>query len=292
MTTSEYAFRPPPDHGGPVPVTVLDTTTEGLWLLQALCGVECLPAILVLRPYASVDGPPVGHPGIAVLREAGALLDDGQEGVAVHPRIATWIDVLGAPDVALCGSIRRGDEYLRLAVARRDAMHVAATRCDDDMSIEELGDAGSLRTLLARILPLCGPPLEPARFEPITVPSAALLDGLGDVVRGEHSPAVALSGLGLTAEQRRMLILAADEPRMEFAMTVVQHDSRGDHVAQAAVTVTDTAAGRLVTGPLRGDDGSWWTQISPGTDAATARALRSLLSTLPTPAWSEHSRLN
>ena len=143
VSAAEFSFRPPPQRGGPVPVTVLDTTCEGIWLLQALCGVEFLPASLVLRPYVSAAGPPVGHPGLPILRAAGALLD----GDVVHPRIARWIEALGAPDVVLCGNLRRGHDYLRLAVARREALHVAITRSGDEVTVEEMGRVDSLRDL-------------------------------------------------------------------------------------------------------------------------------------------------
>jgi hypothetical protein len=282
----DFALRPAPERHCSVPVSVLETTCEGAWLLQALCGVETLPAALMLRPYVAAAGPPVGHPGIAVLRDAGALLDDH----TVHPRIAEWLEVLGAPDVELYGGIRRGDDYLQLVVARRDGLHVAASRHHDDVTIEDLGQVGSLRELVERILPLCGPPVEPVGFEPLTVPSQGLIEGLGQVVRGEHTAAVALGGLGLSAQQRRVLMRAADQPLTELSLGAVQHDSRGDHVANAAVTVTDTTQGRIVTGPTRSEDGTWWTRISPGTTDAVARSLRALVVTLPTPAWREHSR--
>jgi hypothetical protein len=246
---------------------------------------------LMPRPYVAAAGPPVGHPGIAVLRDAGALLDDH----TVHPRIAEWIEVLGAPDVELYGGIRRGSDppdYLQLAVARLDGLHVAASRHHDAVTIEELGQVGSLRELVVRILPLCGPPVEPVGFEPISVPSLGLIEGLGEVVRGEHIPAVALGGLGLSVQQRRVLMRAADQPLTELSLGVIQHDNRGDQVANAAVTVTDTTDGRIVTGPVRGEDGTWWTHISPGTTDAVARSLRSLVATLPTPAWRVHSRLD
>jgi hypothetical protein len=112
------------------------------------------------------------------------------------------------------------------------------------------------------------------------------------VMRGEHASAVALGGLGLSAEQRRVLMRAADQPLTEMSLVVIQHDSRGDYIADSAVTVTDTIDGRIVTGPVRSEDGTWWTHISPGTTDAVVRSLRSLVSTLPTPAWREHSRLN
>lgn len=294
MDLSDFALHPAPERARPAPVSVLETTCEGVWLLQAFCGVETLPAALMLRPYVPATGPPVGHPGVAVLRDAGALLDDH----TVHPRIAEWIEVLGAPDVELCGGIRRDrdspdqPDYLQLAVARRDDLHVAASRHHDAVTIEELGRVGSLRELVARILPLCGPPVEPVGFEPVMVPSQGLSEGIGQVVRGEHTPSVALGGLGLSVQQRRVLMRAADQPLTELWLGVVQHDSRGDHVAEAAVTVTDTTEGRIVTGRVRSEDGVWWTHISPGTTDAVARSLRALVATLPTPAWREHSRHN
>ncbi|OMC13519.1 ESX secretion-associated protein EspG [Mycobacterium sp. SP-6446] len=291
MGPPEFALRRPLVRHVPAAVSTLDTTSEGMWLLQALCGVEALPATLMLRPYAAASGPIVGHPGIAVLRDAGALLDD----YTVHPRIAEWIEVLGAPDVEVYGGIRRGydaPDYLRLAVARRGDLHVAASRCHDDVTVEELGQVDSVRDLVGRILPLCGPSVEPIGFEPIMVPTQAFVAGLGQVVRGEQSPTVALGGLGLSTRQRRVLMAAADQPLTELSLGVVQHDSRGDHVAKAAVTVTDTTEGRMVTGPVRREDGTWWTHISPGTTDAIARSLRGLIATLPTPAWREHSRLN
>jgi ESX secretion-associated protein EspG len=284
----DFALHAAPERPRPAPVSVLQTTCEGVWLLQALCGEETLPAVLMLRPYVSAAGPPIGHPGVAVLREAGALLDS----YTVHPRVAEWIEVLAAPDVELCGGIRRGDDFLTLAVARRGDLHVAASRHNDDVTIEELGHVGSLRELVERILPLCGPPVQPVDFEPVTVPSIGLNDGIGQVVHGDQTAAVALGGLGLSARQRRVVMQALDQPLTELSLGVVQHDSRGDYVANAAVTVADTTDGRVVMGPVRSEDGTWWTHISPGTTDAVARSLKALVATLPTPAWREQSRLD
>lgn len=288
MDLPEFALHAAPDRHRAVAVSVLDTTCEGAWLLQALCGVETLPASLMLRPYVSAGDPLDRHPGFEVLRKAGVLLADD----TVHPRVAEWIDVLGAPDVELFGNIVRGDDALQFAVARRDDLHVAASRHQDAVTIEDLGRVGSMRELVARILPLCGPPVQPVDFEPITVPTLELAQGLIEAVRGEHTPAVALGGLGLTARQRRVLVQAADQPLSTLSLGVVQHDSRGDNIGNAAVTVADITEGRIVTGPVRTEDGSWWTHVSPGTTDAVARSLRALVDTLPTPAWREQSRLN
>ncbi|WP_204079389.1 ESX secretion-associated protein EspG [Mycobacterium riyadhense] len=288
-----FIRRQAPGHSGPPPVTAIETTCEGAWLLQALCGVEMLPSPLLLRPYVAATGVPGGHPGIPVLRTAGVLLDDE---LTVHPTVARWLETLGAPDIALCVDVRRGGEFMRLVVARRDSMHAAISRSGDNdadnVTIEDVGTVPSLRALYERILELCQrsrEPLDPARLEPITVPSADFVAGLGHVARGDHTPAVALRGLALTAEQRRIVMLAAESALLEASFALLVHDARGDHVALASAAVIDTEEGRIVTGPVRGDNGTWWTQIVPGTVDAGARALRSLVATMGT-SWANHSR--
>ena len=288
MITPNFVRRPAPRHSGPPPVSALTTTCEGVWILQGLCGVELLPATLLLRPWVTASGPPTDHPNIDVLREAGAVVDHD----SVHPKIAMWLETLGAADIELCANVQRGDSHMRLVIARRDGRHVAASRCGDDVTIEEVLGVGSMRDLLERILPLCGDEPEPARFDPITVPSGDFLDGLGQVVRGDHTAGVALGGLGLSAEQRRIVMLAAEDPLMQLSFAVVLHDRRGDHVALASASITDTAEGRIVSGPIRGDDRTWWTQIVPGTVEAGARALNSLVGTLGIASWHDHSRQN
>lgn len=288
MSPPKFLRRPPPAHGGPPPIRAVNTTCEGVWIMQALCGIELLPSSLLLRPWVSASGPPTGHPGIDTLRESGALVDDE----TVHPTITAWLETLAGPDIALCANVRRGDDHMRLVIARRASRHVAASRCGDDVTIEEVGAVASMRDLVDRIMPLCGPPIDPARFVPITVPSSAFLDRLGQVVRGEHTPAKALGSLGMDAEQREIVMLAADAPLMEVSFAVIVHDHRGDNVGKASASITDTARGRVVTGPVRGDDGKWWTQIVPGTADAAAQALTSLVSTLGGRTWHDHSRLN
>lgn len=290
MKRPVFATRPEPAHSGPRPVEALSITCEGLWLLQALCGVETLPSNLVLRPYISEIPAPTSHPGLAVLREAGVVVTDEHGSDAVHPQVALWLEALGAPDVVLCAMVTRGLADLRVAIARRGTLTVSAARFDDEVTIEEVGSVGSMRGLLTRLLPMCGPECAPAEFEPIVVPSAALLDGLAQIVRGDQTPAVALRSLGLDPQQRRVVTAAADEPEMQLSIAVVRHDSDGDHVGVAAVSVTDTHEGRVVTGPVRSEDGSWWTMVTPGTPAAGGRALETLLATVGLGSWGQHRR--
>jgi len=288
-----FTTRPGPGHAGPANIAALSTTTEGLWLLQALCGIETLPAVLVTRPYIADVGPPTAHPGLDALRDAGALLaGDHPE---VHPQIRGWLETLGAPDIVLGAMIERRShtgtaQHLRIAIARRGAMTVAATRHDQDVTVENVGAVPTMRALLARLLPLCGPDTTPADFDTIMVPTSDFLDGLTQVVRGEHTPKVALSRLGLTAGQQRVITAAADRPLMEMSLGIIRRDTSGDRVGIAAVAVTDTSEGRIVTGPVRSDSGDWWTTVTPGTLAAGAHALTNLLGTVGLSDWYGHDR--
>jgi hypothetical protein len=277
-----FARRPAPAHRGPVPVSSLHTTCEGIWLVQALCGIEMLPANLLLRPWVAEGGRPTGHPGVPVLRKAGVLIGDE----TVHPTIADWIETLAAPDIELAVCVRRGQDHLRVVIARRADTHVAASRCGDDVTIEELRGVGDVRELVARILPMCGTDVDPAGFDPISVASETFIDRLAEMTRGTKRP---FAGLGLSAEQRRMILLATDNPVMEASFAVVLHDRRGAHVGLVSASITDTEQGRVVAGPVRSEDGTWFTQIVPGTPAAAARAVAAVVSSMGV-TWHGHAR--
>ena len=114
-----------------VAVSALNTTCEGIWILQGRCGIETLPATLCLRPWLSESGTPPIHPALS---ESGAV-----SGETVHPTIQRWLEVLAAPDIELCVLASRGAQHLRMVVARRDGLHVAASRCGNDVTVEEIG---------------------------------------------------------------------------------------------------------------------------------------------------------
>lgn len=288
MTGAAFVGRPGPRMAGPRPASSLEITAEGLWLVQALCGVEALPAVLVCRPFVSECGLPESHPGYAVLEEAGVLLD----GQAVHPQVKLWVEALGNPDVVLACLIHRGGEHLRVAIARRGDMTIAAARHGENVTVESLGSGMTIAGVVERVLPLCGPVLEPARFDAVTVPTADLLSSLAQVLRGEHSPMVALGRLGMDADQHRIVTQAADHPIMELSMAVVTHGSNHQmQVSKAAATVTDTSAGRLISGPVRSESGSWWTLIAPGTTAAITSALNAVMATVGLADWSSTPRI-
>lgn len=288
MTIPEFGFDEDPVPAIPV-LRYLETTPEAVWLLQGLLGIENLAPMLLLRPYVvgEGEGPPTWHEGIGTLKEAGVLLEDG----SVHPQIAEWLDVIAIPDIQINAMLRRGENHLRLAIARRDDVHVCISRCEDSVVIEEMGEILSLQGLVDRLLPLCGPVTAPAKLEPLTVPTTELMHAIGSIMRGHHTMAAAMRSMDLSPDQQRILVEASDKPDMELSLTIIQHGQTEDHVAEAAVAVTDCAHGRIVTGPLRGGDGRWLTQVCPGTPEAITRALSQLIKTLPNPLWRQHSRI-
>lgn len=77
---------------------------------------------------------------------------------------------------------------------------------------------------------------------------------------------------------------------MEMSLGIIRRHTTGDRVGIAAVAVTDTSEGRIVTGPVRSDSGDWWTTVTPGTLAAGANALTNLLGTVGLSDWYGHDR--
>src|SRR5690606_35178484 len=119
----------------------------------------------------------------------------------VHPQVRLWLETLGAPDVVLAAMIRRGGNHLRVAIARRGEITVSAVQHEDDLAIENLGYSATVSSLVDRLLPVCGPMIDPAPFEAVSVPTADLMDALGKVARGEHSAATVLGSLGMDSDQ-------------------------------------------------------------------------------------------
>ena len=102
---------------------------------------------------------------------------------------------------------------------------------------------------------------------------------------------MALGRLGLTGDQRRIATLAADQPLVDMSMAAVTYCSNGDiEVSKAAASVADTAEGRVVLGPVRSGNGSWWTQISPGTAVAVKSAVTNVLGTVGLRRWDDQVR--
>src|ERR1700676_5659018 len=100
---------------GGVRVMALTTTVGGVWTLQALLGVETMPAVLRIKPFIpsvhesliveTTAGPlPLNHTGEYLgLVEAGVIDASGH----VDDVVRDWMTVLGRPGRQVVLSIRR-----------------------------------------------------------------------------------------------------------------------------------------------------------------------------------------
>ncbi|VBA32411.1 ESX-5 secretion-associated protein EspG5 [Mycobacterium persicum] len=301
----------------------LSTTSEGLWLTAALCGVAQLPPVLKIRPIGSVQATIADHPGMSVLEEAG-IYHHG----AVDPDVASWVVAVARPDVeidivitgpevrpdrllgpppmftapddpieaaqALAHWYAQGPPQRVVTLCRRDNEWVAAARLwhpghdgSDEVVLTPLGAAkviGVLVETLGRA--------DPAQFHGINSecePLSAVLgawqaDPDADLLTG-------LVKIGLSVPQARLVEAVADQGTTRAVISTAQFSISGPQRAPMAVTVADTIVGRVVVSNALGPDGRQWTTLLPGSDHAVRRAVVELLETLPSGRdWSTHQR--
>ncbi len=110
---------------------MLTTTLDGLWVLQAVTGVEQTCPELGLRPLLPrLDTPEraLRHPVVDELKAAGALDEAGN----VDPMIREWLTVLLRRDLGLLVNITvPGREATRAAICRFASWWVVLERHGD-----------------------------------------------------------------------------------------------------------------------------------------------------------------
>lgn len=274
---------------------MLTTTVDGLWALQALTGIEVLSPELGLRPLLprlETAATALRHPVIAELRSAGVVDATG----AVTAPVTEWLTVLARRDIALFAAVRTGAESvpLKVLLARYARWWAVLERRGDLVALSGVGQTvertGAEAIVAAQVERICGT-APPAPLRPVTVPLEAL--------RAAGSlPALraALAGHRLDSDQIRLVIAAADPQRSTQASLVALQsgiDGTGPartHVDPAAVTIIDTAEGRLCVEQAV-LDGRRWAVIAPGTPSAVAAALGRMLRRLPAPnGWHCHRK--
>lgn len=261
-------------------------------VLQALTGIDEFPAVLVVTPnvYNLDDAERVRQAAIQRLTDAGILGDDAE----VHPRVSRWLHTLYRPDIEMNARIVDFDPdtgtpraMLRMALVRKDELHVLAIRADDHLIIQEVFTGGRpISTIAAAITSALGTN-PPARVDSVRVASAELTT-LGNVSGGEFARGLAELGAALPAA--RALARATSTVLRKAEILLIEHHDGGSAQTPAGVGVFDTPTGRVVASPSVGLDGEHWTTFLPGTDPTLEAGLRALVDLLPAGNWTDTAR--
>lgn len=290
----------------------LTTTPSGIWVLQALLGVERMPTALRLRPFVpSVDGdgtvatthgqvPLTQTAEYASLAAAGVIDEHGQ----VDEAVRDWMAVVGRPQREVMVVIRRpkpldavppadGEapalvEERTLSICQRERWLAMIARSGDEVVLAPVGEAaradGQAELICDTVLHAfsAGPPAPIAGFN---LPSAALEKALVDTV-GQDRPVVAsaLTRLGLSPDQVAVLSAAArlDESAMAV-VAVIDHGIKAQ-VHPDVVSVIDSELGRITISYTTGPDGTRWTSVWPTSAEALLQDLINLLTAAKAPA--------
>ncbi|OCB25749.1 secretion protein EspG [Mycobacterium malmoense] len=264
---------------------MLTTTVDGLWVLQAVTGVEQTCPELGLRPLLPrLDTPEraLRHPVVAELKAAGALDEAGN----VDPMIREWLTVLLRRDLGLLVTITvPGREATRAAICRFASWWVVLERHDDLVRLYPAGTAsnesGASDLVVGQVERLCGV-AEVAPLKPVTLDTEQLLAS----VRDAASLRTFLLSQNLDVDQLQIVSMAADPARSAHAAIVgLQAGVGPDEMARIAVgdstvSIIDTPAGRVcvenvISGQRR------YQILSPGSRSDISGAVQRLIRRLP-----------
>jgi hypothetical protein len=276
----------------------LTTTASGIWVLQALLGVETMPVALRLRPYIpSIDsGPTVmtggGECPLAQTAEytslvaAGVIDADGH----VDEAVRDWMAVVGRPEREVLVVIRRPGPDTRgtpvveertMSVCRRGRWLAMIARSGDEVVLAPVGETPSpdqqIDLICDTVLYAFGE-AEPAALDGVNVSTDALQGALAGTDHEDRwAVCTALARLGLSPDQVSVLAAATrlDESAMAVVSVVDHGAARRAH--PTVLTVVDSEHGRISVTYTTGPDGSGWTSFWPTTPSALRHDLAQLL---------------
>ncbi|KAA1429900.1 ESX secretion-associated protein EspG [Mycolicibacter arupensis] len=277
---------------------MLTTTLDGLWVLQAVTGIETLCPELGLRPLLprlDTAERALRHPIADDLAEIGVLDGSGE----ADPMVREWLTVIMRRDIALMLNLSfPGDppRMTRVSISRFASWWVVLERCDQEVRLYPAGgatdQAAAGELLVGQVERLCGV-TEAAPLRPVTLETKELLDR----VRDQDSLRRYLASQQLDLDQQQTVAMAADPAVSGLANIVAIQPGAGPEelarmaIGDTAVLISDTPAGRVCVENI--DTGGRRFQIvSPGTRADVAQAILRLIARLPAGAdWHSHRRV-
>jgi EspG family len=288
----------------------LTTTPSGIWVLQALLGVEKVPTALRLRPFVpSIDGggsvatdigeiPLQRTAEYASLVAAGVIDERGQ----VDDAVRDWMAVVGRPQREVVVVVRRPKpfdghvttdegpalvEERTMSICQRERWLAMIARSDDQVVLAPLGEASRTDTQVELI---CDTVLHafsegrPAAISGFNLPSASLEQALTGTI-GKEQPVVAsaLTRLGLSPDQVAVMSAAARLDHSAMAVvTIIEHGIK-PHVHPDVISVIDSELGRITISYTTGPDGTRWTSVWPTTTDALRQDLGNLINAAKAP---------
>ena len=289
---------------------MLSTTVGGVWVLQALLGVESMPAALRLKPFipsAHGEGIVETDQGPRPLAQTGeylALVDAGviDPAGAVDEMVRDWMTVIGRAERQVVLTIRHPvpagteeDPGLRpaartLVICRHRRWMAAAARDGDAMVIAPVGESDNpseqAELMCRALLPALGEAV-PADIEGVNVPADHITQAMQAAAPyGPQGVTAALGRLGLPPATVAAVIAAHDDTAAAMAVvSVLDRVGTGRRLTPQprVLSVADTALGRLSFSSTTGADGRAWMSIWPATAEALHVDLAELLAA-PAPA--------
>ncbi|OBH20876.1 ESX secretion-associated protein EspG [Mycolicibacter terrae] len=293
--------------------TDITVNVEGFWMLQALLDIRHVAPELRCRPYVSTDSNDwlSEHPGMAVMREQGIVVDD-----EVNEVVAARMRVLAAPDlevVALLslGKLRYGviddedqppgtrdipDNEFRVLLARRGEHWVSAVRVGTDITVDDVAvtDAASIAALVIDGMESIHH-ADPAQITAVNVPMEEMLEatqswqdsGFNIFTGGD------LRRMGISAATVAALGQALSEPAAEAAVYARQYRDDAKGPSASVLSLKDGSGGRiaLYQQARTAGSGEAWLAICPATPQLVQVGVKTVLDTLPYGAWKTHRRV-
>lgn len=270
---------------------MLTTTLDGLWVLQAVAGIEQLCPELGLRPLLprlDTAERALRHPIAGELTGIGVLDGHG----ALDPMVREWLTVIMRRDIALMLQLNfpgrpHGDpqHLTRVSINRFSYWWVVLERHAQQVRLYPAGTAGDQAAagelVVGQIERLCGV-ADAAPLRPVTLDSKELLER----VRDRDSLREYLTGQRLDIDQQRIVMMTADPELSGQANLVAIQPGAGPEamartaIGDTAVLICDTPAGRVCVETID-TDGRRYQIISPGTRGDIANAILRLIRRLP-----------
>jgi EspG family len=294
--------------------TDITVNVEGLWLLQALLGIEQLAPELMGRPYGAPRNNSwvTEHPGLAVLVDEGIA----DEGGVVRADIAERMTVLAAPDVELVIMIGAGpmavtvamdledpstwqaipEEQLRIIMARRGSRWASAVRTGTQITIDDCApvDQTRLEQLVVEAFDSVHQ-VPPASISAVNVPLDDML-AAANAHRDAGTPATkaaALCAVGLRGAALAEIGVALEDPVAEAALFARAYADTEVMWSDSVLNLRDTPSGRVALYRLNPPPGGQqeWMTIAPATPAQISHAVTTVIDSVGVRKWASHERM-